>query len=481
MSAAEAVGATSRVLPEVALEARLFTFQSDKRPVLYSHDMRTAKAHKTPEAWKLCHVGVLARPRSTQKSSKTLSIFAPWLLTTSIVSHQDGMAQVHVVFNEASGASGLTARLLNSHVLPALEAAAYSNIQQHDTQAQGDGQRIGREIRSTAKAGEVINLILLGGDGTTGEVINGLFESPSSEQGHQHGKWKPAPAARIALVPTGTANALYAALYASSISKEEADDEDAWRLKSLKALLHGDEASLQPLTLSAVCVQLPSSGYSHTLAHIVTSQALHAAILRDSEALRASHPGVERFRIAAAQNSIVWHAGELTLLGDGVSQYDPTSRSLKSLEASKTLQGPFLYVAALSQDRLEPTFIPAPFANAATRDVASPLARPQDQLDIALIRPLRDPNVAAALGREGLSLGSSAPQHIREAFARGALASITKGMYDGGKHVDLRYPSSATAGNDATEEADISSEAQGETAVEYYRAQGYAWSAVSDA
>ncbi|PWN98094.1 hypothetical protein FA09DRAFT_329728 [Tilletiopsis washingtonensis] len=378
--------------------------------------------------------------------------------------------QVHLIVNAAAGAPGVSKRL-EAVVLARLRSAGIA-VQRHSTQSAGDGARIGRELRSTGQqagsssssddAGLVA--VLLGGDGTTGEVLNGLYDAEGRGL-----------AVRLALIPTGTANALYAGLYpeaAAAAAVAENSEDDAWRLHSLDALL-SQSGQLVPLTLSRV---RPSHGDAQktALAHLVVSHALHAAILHDAEALRASHPGVERFKIAARQNSTVWHAGTLTLHGNA-RVYDPATQAFKALSGEdSTLDGPVIYLTAMSTDRLEPTFVPAPFGSLVGAEPPSPLARPPGDLDVLLIRPLRSPCVQRKLA--GRAWHGTAAEDVRAAFAQEVLWPLTGKMYEKGAHVDMRYAESG-----GEEPGRIGSDGAGPLVFEYYRAQGYDWVAHASA
>ena len=56
----------------------------------------------------------------------------------------------------------------------------------------------------------------------------------------------------------------------------------------------------------------------------MTSTALHAAILHDSEVLRVSVPGIECFKLSTAQNAATWYHTRTRLLGP-VRRYDVTA------------------------------------------------------------------------------------------------------------------------------------------------------------
>ncbi|KAK0520982.1 hypothetical protein OC834_006833 [Tilletia horrida] len=437
--------------------------------------------------------------------------------------------QLHIILNPASGHPGLSQTLFASHLQPllaALQASGSWDVVRHETKEEGDGVRVGGEVRAAIGVQKEVHAILLGGDGTTHEFLHGLIlGNPDADEDRENEESASLDEVQLAIVPTGTANALYAGLYppgsVSEEGKEGSDDEHAWRLRSARALLaallqdtarqpKGEEKeeeerrTLVPLTLTRTRTVRPATTlHQEHLAHIITSHALHAGILRDSEALRAQYPGIERFKMAAQMNAAIWADGVVRLLplsGEraGVSVYDPAREvfvepSREGGGGEVRLEGPFLYLAALTTDRLEPHFVPAPFSSTAALSQASshpnPHPRPPAAIDILAIRPLRSPAVSDALAQLAPAQGDAGGEKtsiwaseraagVRAQFALGALTSITAQMYDGGKHVALTYPVSAATragANAKVQEEALERAGRGEAVVEYYRAAGYVW------
>lgn len=386
---------------------------------------------------------------------------------------------IHVVINPAAGGR-ISERLFTEEIEPRLKAKS-RRFDVHRTESPGDGARIASLIRSSmGKEAEELEVILVGGDGTTHEFINGLMGQPGSQ-----GRYTSPPRTSIALVPAGTANALYASLYPPDQGGASAEEEgDAWRLKSLEKMLDTEgSGSLYPLALASVSTTAGDSGSGDeektTLAHLITSHALHASILADSEALRATHPGIERFKMAAEQNTVVWTQATLKLRpldtqSNAVFRYDPFTKAFVKEDAS-TLDGPFVYVACLSTDRLEPHFVPGPFSGPARSCPEPRLARPEDALDLLLIRPCRDPTVVQSLKRsidEIQDWSGDDTADVRIQFAQKRLGPIMfKGVYSGGKHVAFTYPAQPDGEMD---EASEGKENQ-VIACEYIRCGGYEW------
>jgi len=277
-----------------------------------------------------------------------------------------------------------------------------------------------------ARTTKPLTVVLASGDGTLHEIINDLL--PATDP------------VSFVLLPCGTANALYASLFPPT-----ADESPAYKLQSLQAFLDGKH----PIHLSLATTTI-SSPPKVSVASVVVSTALHASILHDSEALREQHPGIERFKIAAQQNSTKWYKSSVKLfpsLSTGnVQIYHRSSKSFIPLDESTVhLDGPFVYfLSTVNVDRLEPAFRIAPLVRAIPPD--GPVC------DIVILRPLRDP-----------SLSTDTPE-AREAFVAKTWKVLTD-AYQDGAHVDLAY----------TDTGEITSDAQGPSVIEYYRCGGWEW------
>lgn len=411
---------------------------------------------------------------------------------------------LHVVWNPASGAKS-AGQILDSVVKPLLSSANITTVE-HQTQKSGDGVRVGTQLRRILDGLDGSqDVLLLGGDGTTHEVLDGLYgdgqeRSPSAQR---------ISTVRFIIVPTGTANALYSAIYPPSsqdvAGHAEVSKGDEWRLRSLRSYLASRQktgesqpssasSALYPLTITSTTVSEAYGRARSITAHLITSHALHAAILYDSEQLRDSHPGVERFKIAAAQNVTRWVDGTFKLKPAQVSgtdaghiqRFDPASRKFIEVTAEAAdIKGPFLYVICSTVDRLEPDFVPSPFAapkvdggNATSEET---LCRPLAALDVVILRPTLDPLVRHHLRSHEVSKDhsnlwdSQASLPARQAFAESRATPLTQAMYDKGRHVFLRYPD--VGDNVSVDEAaaDLSEGSKGPAMIEYYRCGGYEW------
>lgn len=300
------------------------------------------------------------------------------------------------------------------------------------TEATYGAKRIGANFAADATG--PLTVVVVGGDGTVHELLEGMASGP-----HIH-------PVSLVVVPTGTANALYA-----SYCRPDLGTDDTWRWKSIDAFLA--HAQPRPLTMLDVDV----SGHAPHLACVVASHALHAAILRDSESLRTEHPGLERFKMAAEQNSTRWCDATVQLTTPA-QKYDPRTAAFVAVPEDETvLDGPFLYMNAMVVDRLEPEFVPAPFAVCGDPE----LQRPPTQMDVVIVRPMRSPTLKAA---------ASVGDKERIAFAQGPLTQVLfEGMYRHGRHVGFTFSDGYT----------IEDHGAGPWIVEYYRTTGYTWQPAS--
>jgi hypothetical protein len=190
---------------------------------------------------------------------------------------------------------------------------------------------------------------------------------------------------------------------------------------------------------------------------VVTSTCLHAAILQDSESLRKEIPGIERFKIAAKNNSGNWYNSYAKFFpapSVGVVQvYDPDEKAFVPHDDTDEhdildMYGPFAYfLSTVNVDRLEPAFRVTPLA----KDILPVEAT----CDVIVVRPLRDP-----------TCDWDTPE-TREAFVPKLWAVLTA-AYKNGTHVNLRY--SATG--------EITAEGDGPVVVEYIRCGGWEWNPV---
>ncbi|KAI9446856.1 ATP-NAD kinase-like domain-containing protein [Lactarius indigo] len=277
---------------------------------------------------------------------------------------------------------------------------------------------------------EGITLVLVSGDGTLHEIVNALHSARAEQDG-------PFPSLRIVLIPGGTANALHATFFPPS----SAPDAEPTQLASLLNFLSA-APRLVPLTLALTTI-VPEG--TSVVSAVVTSTSLHAAILHDSEALRASVPGIERFKMAAEQNATTWYRARARLL-EPVQRYDVTSGAFVTLtDEPRELHGPFAYfLSTVNVDRLEQHFRITPLQRSV------PPSHGTQTMDVLVIRPLHDPSLE---GKDG--------EAERERF-KDRIWGALGGAYQDGAHVHARYANTEGKPDDPP-------------IVEYFRVGGWEW------
>ncbi|KAL7009359.1 hypothetical protein EMMF5_000990 [Cystobasidiomycetes sp. EMM_F5] len=377
----------------------------------------------------------------------------------------------HVVVNPASG-NGLALQFA-SEVERRLNTANIP-FQTHSTQHEGDGYRVGLSLGSSIPIqlndrdddhaifkGQTI-VCIIGGDGTLHEVLNGL--QSAAKQG-QH----PPAYVNFVLIPAGTANAYYHSLFHERYGSANTAGE-MYRWYSLDAALSGDVTASRPnLPLTLLQVDVigeahqpggPSAPKERYYAHVVTSTALHAALLQtaSSREMRQKHPGTERFRLAAQMHAGTVYEAAVKLLPTGstqtVQKYNAREKKWESMILSPSdVSAPgksvdtftlptnsFTYFVSALIDRFEENFVIAP--------LSSPSQRPSDAVDILFVRAMDN----ATKEEEGQRL-----------------FTILNAAFENGQHVNLAEISDGSL---------VMSDA-GDHVAEYYRCGGFAWKPVS--
>ncbi|KAF8553395.1 hypothetical protein OG21DRAFT_1464151 [Imleria badia] len=350
-----------------------------------------------------------------------------------------------VIYNPVCGDS-TAEQFFHTHVIPRLHAADRIPTEIFRTRGPGDA---GIEVLNFLNRykGD-ITVVLGSGDGTLHEIVNHLaFANTGMRDDDQSFR-----AIHFVLVPCGTANALYASFFRPAPSQKMV----AYKLQSLEAFLGAPTS--KPLTLSLTSLLGPHHGQGDprpVASIVVTSTALHAAILKDSEKLRKEIPGIERFKVAAQQNILKWYASHVKLLptpSSGVVHiYDPGKGDFvpcghsNASDSPLDVPGPFAYfLSTVNVDRLEPEFRINPMIS------TSP---PMDtSMDVVIVRPQRDPTFTL-----------DTPQ-AREKFVQKIVAVLTTAYRDG-IHINLRY----------SENGDITESGGGNTVVECFRCGGWEW------
>lgn len=348
---------------------------------------------------------------------------------------------IFLIYNPVCGDS-TAEQFFNTHVIPRLHTANRIPTEIIRTCAPGDAGVKVLDFLNRHKGD--FTVVLGSGDGTLHEIVNHLaFATDQSSP------------IRFVLVPCGTANALYASLFRPTPLQETV----AYNLRSLEAFLRS--STPRPLTLSLTSLLGPlgpdhGHGDPRPVASIVvTSTALHAAILKDSEKLRKQIPGIERFKVAAQQNITKWYASHVKLLpipsSGVVHTYDPQKGDFvpagdsNESDSALDVHGPFTYfLSTMNVDRLEPEFRINPTISKNPSMTTS--------MDVIMVRPQRDPTFTL-----------DTPQ-AREKFAEKIVAVLTT-AYQDGNHINLRY----------SKDGDITESGGGNTVVECFRCGGWEW------
>ncbi|KAI0646738.1 ATP-NAD kinase-like domain-containing protein [Trametes meyenii] len=358
---------------------------------------------------------------------------------------------VIVIYNPVSGDRTAKA-FFDDHVLPLLKQRGVDVDKVVPTESSGHAGKIVVDLLTSTNAdwSHPLSIVLGSGDGTLHELINTLNTFSDA---------RPLRRVNIALVPAGTANALYASFFPSSPE----DDPVQYKLKSVEAFVSGNYRSV-PLNLAVNVLSSHPTPLSAnkdlkhmSISAVVASTALHASILHDSEALRATDPSIGRFKTAAMQNITRWYGASVKLFphkGPGVVEvYDPATLTFVPFEGSTVdepivdLEGPFAYfLSTINVDRLEPQFKITPRA----KDVLE--KGTVAALDVIIVRPMRDPSYTVN------------SEERRQVFAEKA-GAVLGAAYQDGAHITLRY----------AHDGRVVAEGSGPTVVEYLRCGGWEW------
>ncbi|KAF9519880.1 hypothetical protein BS47DRAFT_1324215 [Hydnum rufescens UP504] len=272
------------------------------------------------------------------------------------------------------------------------------------------------------------SIVVAGGDGTLHNLINWVAVDAIEKDG-------PIPGAAFFLVPTGTANALYSSLYPRTdqifthpLIISNPDQRAAYGLQSITA---GDT---KPRVLNVAAARIYEANSTHpsstTLSVVVNSTSLHAEILDTAEKYRDSIPGIERFKVAAAENILNWTSARVELFplphSGVVKQYDPAQRTFIPVTGvsgsdAVRLEGPFFYfLSTVNVDRLESALITTPLTKTLVDD------DDKEFLDVIILRPARNPTFQGNNEEE------------RKSFI-GTATKWFNAMYSGGTHIHLSY------------------------------------------
>ncbi|PVF99130.1 hypothetical protein CPB86DRAFT_732030 [Serendipita vermifera] len=354
--------------------------------------------------------------------------------------------------------------LLKDVVLPLLQRQLPSlSFQVKETTAPGDAGLLALDYLEKYNSGELHEdpvIVVSGGDTTIHEMIEKIANMPAKRR------------AKLVLIPSGTANALYHSMFPPKSREafihglpnhllqeaEQATEEARSKLYSILCFL--SNGPVKPLQGTRTLI-LDKDGQltNQNLSCVVVSSALHASILDIAESLRAEYPGIERFKVAAGQSITQWSYANLTI-PSSYQIYHPTSEAFQDVPLSGNsadFEGPFAYLLQTTNvDRLEMEFRIAPLATAIpiTSDSAE-----DTWMELLMIRPLRDKSLSS------LSPDSD-DQPNRQAFATRTMNAL-QAAYQDGRHVKLAY-------GDAGEVVDGVKEGA-TSVVEYLRVKEWEW------
>ncbi|WWC73080.1 uncharacterized protein I206_107045 [Kwoniella pini CBS 10737] len=370
---------------------------------------------------------------------------------------------LHLIVNPVAG-HGEASEFVDETVLPILRHLSVPH-HIHVTTSPGDAGTIGKSIASHEDR-RTIQVAIVGGDGTFHEFIQGV-------NGIDSIKWE------VILFPHGTANALYSSLYrtpSNFIEKHQTiinslpskyPEEILFKLTSLLSYLSKSSNLINlPITETTIISEKGNEEEEEKeekiISHVVLSTSLHASILFDSESLRKSNPGIERFKISAQKNSSKLFYAKVNLNSKlNVKQWDskiekwvkPFTLLNENDNNNNEIKGPFTYFLSTSTvDRLESNFI------------ISPLTKLNNENDenfiyITIIRPLRD----------SLIINSKIDER-KYKLSKRAFEVIGK-AYLNGQHINLTLP---LQGNE------LEDKGKGEPVVEIFRCTSFEWVPLSE-
>ena len=202
------------------------------------------------------------------------SVLSMYLLGLHTLPSYIPQMPVIAIYNPICG-DGTAWSFFNDHVLPLLSKHGKKIDKVASTMYQGHaGELVFDFIKEQARVD--ITVILGSGDGTLHEIINFLSANLISK-------------IHFAIVPCGTANAMFASLFPPEGDFSASNTE--YKLQSVKSYIHS--IRVVPLTL-AIATLSSHPDPRRIISSVVMSTSLHASILRDSESLRNKMPGIER-------------------------------------------------------------------------------------------------------------------------------------------------------------------------------------------
>ncbi|KAK3813661.1 MAG: ATP-NAD kinase-like domain-containing protein [Linnemannia elongata] len=265
--------------------------------------------------------------------------------------------------------------------LAGASSSATVSAQQGDTEGvTGTGEGTTATAATAGPPEVVLKIMVVGGDGTVHEVINGVLQgihgsSPSSDPSFVNDNFR--PKVELSIIPTGTGNAI-ATSQGVTNPKAALDRFLAGKSVPLRVV----QVSQRNNTTTTITNSNGDNESSSTqeawkpvmYTAVVNSFGLHCATVFDAEGLRGL--GNVRFKASALKNIVFLkqYSARVELFGP-FQKYDRPSHQLianttttatspqQDQQPSVTLPGPFTYLMLTKQSSLEPRFVPTPFAN----------------------------------------------------------------------------------------------------------------------
>ncbi|KAF9537933.1 hypothetical protein EC957_007435 [Mortierella hygrophila] len=316
------------------------------------------------------------------------------------------------------------------------------SAQQGDTKGvteTGEGTTTTAATATTAGPPEVVlKIMVIGGDGTVHEVINGVLQgihgsSPSSGPSFLDDNFR--PKVELSIIPTGTGNAI--ATSQGVINPQAALDRFLAKKSVPLRVVQVSQRNNTSHTNTATTTTANSDNGSNSTqgawkpvmyTAVVNSFGLHCATVFDAEGLRSL--GNVRFKASVLKNIafLKQYPARVELFGP-VQKYDRSSHQLiadtttittspqqdqqqQQQQPSVTLPGPFTYLMLSKQSSLEPGFVPTPFAN--TSD---------EWLDILAVQNVGRGQILDILG-DALKNGLHVKQHEKVEYYKAKVVEI---------------------------------------------------------
>ncbi|KAG9070300.1 hypothetical protein KI688_009637 [Linnemannia hyalina] len=273
------------------------------------------------------------------------------------------------------------------------------SAQQGDTEGvtgTGEGTTTTAAATTAGPPEVVLKIMVIGGDGTVHEVINGVLQgihgsSPSSGPSFVNDNFR--PKVELSIIPTGTGNAI--ATSQGVMNPQDALDrflaEKSVPLRVVQVSQRNNNTSHTNTNTTTTTTNSNGDNDSSSTqgawkpvvyTAVVNSFGLHCATVFDAEGLRGL--GNVRFKASVLKNIafLKQYPARVELFGP-VQKYDRSSHQLianatttttspqqdqqqqqqQQQQPSVTLPGPFTYLMLTKQSSLEPGFVPTPFAN----------------------------------------------------------------------------------------------------------------------